>query len=89
MTDQKTLEEFREYMKEGRGFRDEVVHHMAVTSVNTHNFLEYVKQCDDDREAQEKRITKVETSQAVHKGVLAAGITAIPFLVSAMDWLKK
>lgn len=89
MTDDRTLSEFQEYMKEGRTFRDEVVKHMITTSINSQNFLEYVRTCDRDRDAQEKRIAQVETSQAVQKGILAAGLATLPFVGPILDWLKK
>lgn len=78
------LMEFREYMKDGREFREEVVKHMVTTNINTANFLEYVRQCESERTLHDKRIAEVETEQKVQKGIIAAGMAALALVGTFM-----
>lgn len=45
--------------------------------------------CKADHESHDERLSDVESTQRIQKGIIAAAIAAIPFASFAMEYFKK
>jgi len=82
-------DELKDYIKEGRDFREIVVKHMTTTSLNMETFLDYMKVCNSERDDQSKRIATLETKDAVRNGILGAGLAALTTIGGFIEFFRK
>jgi len=76
MTQEEILSKMVNYMEEGREFRENVIAHMAKTTVTLENASTHGE-----------RITKLETSHSNIRAVAASWIAAVPFISAGVSWV--
>lgn len=82
-------EELRDYIKEGRQFRDTVTAHMAATNTTIAVVTAYIKECNDERKDHDQRLTVLETTNKNRKWVFTAALTSIPVLTAMIEFFKS